>query len=74
MKDADPVQGGDARNMLDFETLTYVPLDRRLIDTDLLTSDERTWIDGYHSDTLEKIGPRVDGLALAWLTTACAPL
>ncbi len=74
VRDADAVAGGDARNMLDFETLTYVPLDRRLIDATLLTGDERAWIDQYHSDTLQKIGPRVDGSALDWLTAACAPL
>ncbi|AKS45676.1 Xaa-Pro aminopeptidase [Octadecabacter temperatus] len=74
VRDADAVAGGDARNMLDFETLTYVPLDRRLIDATLLSGDERAWIDQYHSDTLQKIGPRVDGSALDWLKAACAPL
>ncbi|AGI66915.1 putative Xaa-Pro aminopeptidase [Octadecabacter antarcticus 307] len=71
---ANAITGGDARDMLDFETLTFVPLDRRLIDVTLLSSDERAWIDRYHSDTLKKIGPRVDGAALDWLIAACAPL
>lgn len=75
VQDAAALSGGDAaRNMLDFETLTFVPLDRNLIDTTLLTEDERAWIDQYHSDTFAKIGPRVDGSALDWLTAACAPL
>ena len=74
VQDAAPVKGGDARDMLDFETLTYVPFDRRLIVTSLLSVDERAWIDRYHSDTLAKIGPRVDGTALDWLSAACAPL
>jgi len=70
-----PIAGGDqGREMLQFETLTYVPFDRRLIDTSLLTKAEREWIDLYHSDTLEKIGPRVDADALVWLKAACAPL
>jgi Xaa-Pro aminopeptidase len=71
---ADAIAGGDARDMLDFETLTFVPLDRRLIDVTLLSGGEHAWIDRYHSDTLHKIGPRVDGAALDWLTAACAPL
>ena len=71
---ADAISGGDARDMLDFETLTFVPLDRRLIDVTLLSGSEHAWIDHYHSDTLHKIGPRVDGAALDWLTAACAPL
>jgi len=74
VKEADPLAGGDARDMLDFETLTYVPLDRRLIDVTLLSRDERAWIDRYHSDTHTLIGPRVDGAALEWLKQACAPL
>jgi Xaa-Pro aminopeptidase len=74
VRDAAPVSGGDERAMLDFETLTYVPFDRRLIDVTLLSQGERIWIDGYHSDTLSKIGPRVDGSALEWLNKACAPL
>ncbi|MBU2992948.1 aminopeptidase P family protein [Octadecabacter sp. 1_MG-2023] len=74
VREAAPVTGGDARDMLDFETLTFVPLDRTLVDVTQLTDDERAWIDQYHSDTLRKIGPRVDGRALEWLTAACAPL
>lgn len=74
VRDAEPVAGGDARKMLDFETLTYVPFDRRLIVTSVLSADERAWIDRYHCDTLDKIGPRLDGAALNWLREACAPL
>jgi Xaa-Pro aminopeptidase len=74
VKTAAAIAGGDARAMLDFETLTFVPLDRRLIDVTLLSGDERAWIDHYHSDTRLKIGPRVEGAALAWLIAACAPL
>ncbi|MCF2870230.1 aminopeptidase P family protein [Octadecabacter sp. G9-8] len=74
VKDADTVAGGDDRPMMDFETLTFVPFDRQLIDVTLLSGSERAWIDRYHSDTLEKIGPLVDGAALDWLTKACAPL
>ena len=71
---APAIAGGDDRDMLAFETLTYVPLDRRLIDTALLSRDEQGWIDQYHQDTLAYIGPLVDGAALEWLKAACAPL
>lgn len=66
--------GPDARDMLAFETLTYVPLDKRLIDAELLSPAERQWIDAYHAKTLDLIGPQVDGDALTWLQSACAPL
>ena len=74
VREAPGIPGGDDRKMLDFETLTWVPLDRRLIDLDLLSAPERAWVDTYHAGVLAKIGPKVDGAVLAWLTAACAPL
>ena len=74
VREAPAIPGGDDRKMLDFETLTWVPLDRRLIDPDLLSAPERAWVDTYHAGVLAKIGPKVDGAVLAWLTAACAPL
>jgi Xaa-Pro aminopeptidase len=74
VQDAPAIDGGDAREMLHFETLTCVPFDKRLIDVTLLSGDERAWIDRYHSDTLSKVGPRLDGAAHEWLVAACAPL
>lgn len=66
---------GDAqRKLLGFETLTWVPIDRRLVDLDMLSQAECDWIDDYHATTLAKIGPRLDGAALNWLSAACAPL
>lgn len=66
--------GGDDRDMLHFQTLTYVPIDRRLIDVALLSAPERAWIDTYHAEVVARIGPRVDGADRAWLDAMCAPL
>ena len=74
VREAAPVPGGDRRDWLDFETLTWVPFDRRLIVTGLLTPAERDWVDAYHAGVLERIGPRVEGEARTWLGAACAPL
>ena len=65
---------GDDREMLGFETLTWVPIDRRLIDATLLGPDERAWIDGYHAEVRDRIGPRLDGPDRTWLDRMCAPL
>lgn len=67
------IAGGE-RPMLGFETLTFAPIDRRLIDVGLLSSDEKTWVDGYHAQVWDKISTRVKGDVKAWLKTACAPL
>ena len=74
VREAAAIPGGDDRKMLDFETLTFVPLDRRLIDAGLLSGPERDWVDAYHAEVLGKIGPKVEGDVLTWLTAACAPL
>lgn len=65
---------GAEKDMLGFETLTFAPIDRALIATDLLSGEERAWVDGYHAAVLERVGPQLEGDALAWLKTACAPL
>lgn len=69
-----PVEAEPGRTMLGFETLTFAPIDRRMIDLTLLSDDERAWIDAYHAEVLAKIGPRVDGTTRDWLAAACAPL
>ena len=57
-----------------FETLTLAPFERRLIETNLLTTQERDWIDRYHARVLEEVGPNLPEDALHWLQRACAPL
>ncbi|MFS4582647.1 aminopeptidase P family protein [Phaeobacter sp. C3_T13_0] len=62
------------RDMLSWRTLTYAPLDRRLIVADMLTKAERDWLNAYHAAVLAKIGPNVTDAALRWLDAATAPL
>ena len=68
-----PVEGG-ARPMLGFETLTWAPIDRALIRTDLLDPGERAWLDAYHAGVRDRVSPLVDAATAAWLEAACAPL
>ncbi len=65
---------GAERALLGFETQTFAPIDRALIDTGLLTAEERSWIDAYHADVAARIGPQLDGPARDWLEGATAPL
>jgi Xaa-Pro aminopeptidase len=57
-----------------FENLTWAPIDRTLVDTDLLTRDELRWWDDYHARVLEIVGPQLEGESLDWVTEACAGL
>jgi Xaa-Pro aminopeptidase len=57
-----------------FETLTLAPIDRRLIDTRMLTAKERNWIDSYHARVQEVLSPLLDAATRAWLDAAARPL
>lgn len=70
--EAKNVDGGE-RPMLGFETLTLCPIERRLIDTKLLTRDELHWLDTYHARVLKEVGDHLSGDELTWLRKACAP-
>ena len=65
---------GAEREMLGFETLTFAPIDRNAIAVDILTAEERAWVDAYHAKVVGIVGPQLDGDALLWLEQACAPL
>ena len=60
----------DFPEMLSFETLTFAPIDRRLIDTALLTPAEREWLNAYHAQ-VRGIADCEDPL---WLEAATAPI
>jgi Xaa-Pro aminopeptidase len=75
VEDAPVLPGGDDhRKMVRFRTLTWVPIDRRLIDREMLTAPERDWLDAYHAEVRRVIGPRVAPGARAWLDAATAPI
>jgi Xaa-Pro aminopeptidase len=67
------VAGGE-REMLTFETLTLVPIDRRLVDAKLLTADEIGWLNQYHGRILPAVGHLLDAGERAWLAAATRPV
>ncbi len=67
-------QSAIAEGYLDFETITFVPIDKRLIDPSLLVPAERDWLNAYHQQVWTMIGPLVTGPVKDWLKTATSPL
>ena len=65
---------GAEKEMLGFETLTFAPIDRRLIDAGMLEPEELVWLNCYHAHVLAKIGPQLQGADLEWLQQACAAI
>ena len=71
---AAPEPAGAEKPLNTFETLTLAPIDRRLIDSRLLTAKERNWIDSYHARVQEVLSPLLDAATRAWLDAATRPL
>ena len=68
-----PVAGAE-QPMMGFETLSFAPIDRALVVTDMLSDGEKAWVDAYHAKVLEIVGPQLAGEEKAWLLEACATL
>lgn len=60
-------KAGSQNQMLGFETLTFAPIDRTLIDVAMLSPQESAWINAYHVEVAAIIGPQLQGKARDWL-------
>lgn len=56
--------------MLEFETLTLVPFDTRMLDSQLMDEKEIAWLNDYHQRVAETIGPLLQGGDRGWLAQA----
>ncbi len=66
---------GAERDLLGFETLTQVPIDRALVAADLLDEEERGWLNAYHAGVRATIMPLLAETAERdWLDRATTPL
>ena len=68
------IPDGGERPVHSFETLTFVPIDKRLIVVDMLEKGERDWLNAYHAEVWEKLHAQLGDVAQQWLKAACAPL
>ena len=65
---------GAEKEMLGFETLTFAPIDRSLIEVGLLGDEERRWVDDYHAQVVDIVGPQLEPGVRAWLEEQSKPL
>ena len=65
---------GAEKEMLGFETLTFAPIDRRLVKKEMLSPEEIDWLNAYHRQVVDKIGHNLKGADRDWLEEACAPI
>src|SRR5438309_5136326 len=66
---------GAEKPMNAFETLTLAPIDRRLIDVNMLSTTELKWLNDYHERVNRAVRPHLDDNATKlWLDDATAAL
>lgn len=62
------------REMMGFETLTLAPIDRNLIDANLLTNGELDWLNAYHALVAKSLKADLDKATRKWLLAATKPI
>lgn len=55
---------------LQFETLTLCPIDTTPVMTEMLTDEERRWLNDYHATVRERLTPYLDSDDAEWLRKA----
>lgn len=58
----------------EFEQLTMAPVAKNLINLDLLSEDDKAWLNRYHATVAERLSPLLSESALTWLKKATTPL
>ena len=65
---------GNIKTLYEFETLTYVPIDLRMVVSEMLSEPERIWLNSYHQNCREKISHRLSDNSRLWLEQATRPV
>ncbi len=62
------------RTWFRLDALTLCPIDLRLVEADLLSAEEKRWLNDYHADVRAQLAPRLDEGERAWLEQATRPI
>lgn len=69
-----PYRKTEFGSFLRFEPLTLCPIDKAPIVPEMLSVDERAWLNTYHRHVYEALYPLLEPDEQKWLADACAPL
>ena len=69
-----PAGETECGEFLGFETLTLCPIDVKPIIVEMLTADERQWLNDYHTMVFNRLKNSLNGEEKAWLALATAPI
>ena len=71
LPDEDLPEHPDGRKWLRMDSLTLIPFEKKLINWDQLSHEEREWLDEYHQQVWDTIAPMLEGEDREWLQEAC---
>jgi len=63
-----------SQTLLNFETISWAPIDIDLIETSLLTSKEIEWINWYHQEVFNKLADKLSNTEKTWLSEVIQPI
>ncbi|MBP5257253.1 MAG: aminopeptidase P family protein [Prevotella sp.] len=69
-----PYKKTEFGEFLQFEPLTLCPIDTRPVITDMLTSEEISWLNAYHATVRERLLPHLTTVEQQWLNAATAEI
>ena len=64
----------NSETMLEFETISWAPIDVDLIEINLLTPEEIRWLNDYHENVYLKLHKRLTSYENEWLRKVTKPL
>ena len=69
-----PAESTAFGDFLKFETLTLAPIDTAPIVLEMLSTEEREWLNNYHRRVYESLSPYLEGSEKEWLRKATLPI
>ena len=64
----------DKEEFLEFDTLSLYPMDIKLIDEAIFDKSEKAWLNQYHYEVLNNVGPLLEGDVKSWFELKCRPM
>ena len=58
------------KDILEFETITFAPIDLNLVNREMLSDKEANWLNDYHQQVKSVVAPQVNNDVKAWLEHA----
>ena len=59
---------------LKFETVTLFPIDKELIDVEMMSDEDIDWLNNYHKRVYDSLAQKLDENEREWLSRKCAKL